>query len=573
MPNAPCLLDGQVGLGFLLMAGLLGDESFSNELSQLLKARNSVLLIESFEEDRVLEAIQAVVTNTELLRTPRQLHVYSVTEGLRKFGETKGQPQEPDVALKAALSISEPSVFVFFDLHHFLGSSGRPAQPSVIRSIRDAGHLFRSGDTVSTLIIVSPTITLPPDLEKTVTVLDFPLPDEKQLHEVLSAIIDANSGSERIVINLDESGREQLVKASLGLTRNEAENAFARAIVRDGILDASDVSVILEEKSQIVRKSGILEFIHNSGSIEDIGGLENLKKWLTKRNDSWLDVASDWGLPFPKGVLITGVPGCGKSLTAKCSASLWGLPLLRLDVGRVFAGLVGSSEANMRQALKMAEAVAPSILWMDEIEKGFGDSGSSGDSGTSSRVFGSFLTWMQEKEKPVFVIATANNIDKLPPEFLRKGRFDEIFFVDLPTDSERQIIWALHLKKRLNKENIAGSEIAVDEKLISDLSAMSEGFSGAEIEQAVIASLFDTFSERRPVKREDIEKSIRNTVPLSITQAEKIRSIRGWASTRAVAATAIEDSGDYGSSDPNEAEEKSKGDNVAGWRGGRKIEF
>jgi SpoVK/Ycf46/Vps4 family AAA+-type ATPase len=357
------------------------------------------------------------------------------------------------------------------------------------------------------------------------------------------------------------------------LTRNEAENAFARAIVRDGILDVSDVSVVLEEKSQIVRKSGILEFVHNSGSIDDIGGLENLKKWLTKRNDSWLDVAADWGLPFPKGVLITGVPGCGKSLTAKCSASLWGLPLLRLDVGRVFAGLVGSSEANMRQALKMAEAVAPSILWMDEIEKGFGDSGSSGDSGTSSRVFGSFLTWMQEKEKPVFVIATANNIDKLPPEFLRKGRFDEIFFVDLPTDSERQIIWTLHLKKRLAKDNTAGSVIKIDDQLVRDLSAISEGFSGAEIEQAVIASLFDAFGERRPVEREDIEKSIRNTVPLSITQAEKIRSIRGWASTRAVAATATEDSGEYGTSDPNKPEENSDGDNVAGWRGGRKIEF
>ena len=546
---------------------------FSNELSQLLKARNSVLLIESFEEDRVLEAIQEVVSNTELLRTPRQLHVYTITEGLRKFGETMGQPQEPDDALKTALSINEPSVFVFFDLHHFLGSSGRPAQPSVIRSIRDAGHLFRSGDTVSTLIIVSPTISLPPDLEKTVTVLDFPLPDEKQLHEVLNAIIDANSGSERIVIDLDESGREQLVKASLGLTRNEAENAFARAIVRDGILDVSDVSVVLEEKSQIVRKSGILEFVQNSGSIDEIGGLENLKKWLTKRNDSWLDVAADWGLPFPKGVLITGVPGCGKSLTAKCSASLWGLPLLRLDVGRVFAGLVGSSEANMRQALRMAEAVAPSILWMDEIEKGFGDSGSSNDSGTSSRVFGTFLTWMQEKEKPVFVIATANNIDKLPPEFLRKGRFDEIFFVDLPTDIERQTIWTLHLKKRLAKANTAGSVIKIDEPLVIALSAMSEGFSGAEIEQAVIASLFDAFGERRPVKREDIERSIRNTVPLSITQAEKIRSIRGWASTRAVAATATEDSGEYGTTDPSEPEEKSTSDNVAGWRGGRKIEF
>ena len=549
------------------------NDSFSSELSQLLKARNSVLLIESFEEDRVLEAIQDVVTDTELVRTPRQIYTYTVTNGLRKLGESKGQPQEPDLALKAALATKESSVFIFFDLHHYLGSSSRPAMPSVIRSIRDASNVFRSSGAVSTLIIVSPTITLPPDLEKTVTVLDFPLPDEKQLHEVLSAIIDANAGSERIVINLDESGREQLVKASLGLTRNEAENAFARAIVRDGILDASDVSVVLEEKSQVVRKSGILEFVHNHGSIEDIGGLENLKKWLTKRNDSWLDVAAEWGLPFPKGILITGVPGCGKSLTAKCSASLWGLPLLRLDVGRVFAGLVGSSEANMRAALKMAEAVAPSILWMDEIEKGFGDTSSSGDSGTSSRVFGSFLTWMQEKEKPVFVIATANNIEKLPPEFLRKGRFDEIFFVDLPTDTERKVIWQLHLRKRLSSENTAGSEIVIDEDLVNHLSELSEGFSGAEIEQAVIASLFDAFGERRPVKREDIERSVRNTVPLSITQAEKIRSIRGWASTRAVAATAPEDSGHYGNTDPEQPKEDSSSDDVSGWRGGRKIEF
>jgi SpoVK/Ycf46/Vps4 family AAA+-type ATPase len=242
-------------------------------------------------------------------------------------------------------------------------------------------------------------------------------------------------------------------------------------------------------------------------------------------------------------------------------------------VGRVFAGLVGSSEANMREALKMAEAVAPSILWMDEIEKGFGDTTSSGDSGTSSRVFGSFLTWMQEKEKPVFVIATANNIDKLPPEFLRKGRFDEIFFVDLPTNAERQTIWKLHLEKRLSKKNLAGSVIVIDETIVNKLSELSEGFSGAEIEQAVIASLFDAFGERRPVQFEDLERAVRNTVPLSITQAEKIKSIRGWASTRAVAATATEDSGDYGSTDPDLPAEKPSGDNVSGWRGGRKIEF
>ncbi len=558
------------------MGEKLTNGSFSNELAQLLKARNSVLLIESFEEDRVLEAIQAVITDAELLRTPRQLFVYSLTEGLKKYGETKGQIQKPDVALKAVLGMKEPSIFVFFDLHHYLGSAGRPADPAVIRSIRDASQAFRTTENLSTLVLVSPTIVLPPDLEKTVTVLDFPLPDEHQMHDALSAIIEANSGSDRITINLDENGREQLVKASLGLTRSEAENAFARAIVMDGVLDISDVAVVLEEKRQVIRKSGILEFVQNQGSIDDIGGLENLKKWLNKRNDSWLDVAAEWGLPFPKGVLITGVPGCGKSLTAKCSASLWGLPLLRLDVGRVFAGLVGSSESNMRGALRMAEAVAPSILWIDEIEKGFSDSGSSGDSGTSSRVFATFLTWMQEKNSPVFVIATANNIEKLPPEFLRKGRFDEIFFVDLPTGTERQLIWNLHLTKRLSKDKIVGSEIVVDNGLISDLSAISEGFSGAEIEQAVISSLFDAFGERRPLVRGDLERAVRNTVPLSITQAEKITAIRTWASTRAVAATSLEDSNTYGTSDPDapvSPVQSNEKDKVSGWRGGRKIEF
>lgn len=219
-------------------------------------------------------------------------------------------------------------------------------------------------------------------------------------------------------------GRERFAKAAAGLTLQEAENAFARAMVNDGVLDIRDVDVVHEEKRQTVRKSGLLEFVDGDVELADVGGLENLKRWLAKRDGSWLAIASQYGLPAPRGVLITGVPGCGKSLTAKAAAAAWGLPLLRLDIGRVFAGLVGSSEQNMRTAIRIAEATAPCVLWVDEIEKGF-TAGSGGDSGTSSRVFGTFLTWMQEKSKPVFVIATANDIERLPLELLRKGRLDE----------------------------------------------------------------------------------------------------------------------------------------------------
>jgi SpoVK/Ycf46/Vps4 family AAA+-type ATPase len=298
----------------------------------------------------------------------------------------------------------------------------------------------------------------------------------------------------------------------------------------------------------------------------DVGGLENLKKWLDKRNGSWLPEAQRWSIPAPKGVLITGIPGCGKSLTATCMATLWGLPLLRLDVGRVFSGLVGSSEQNMRGALKLAEAVSPSILWIDEIEKGFGSSGG-GDSGTSQRVFGTFLTWMQEKKNPVFVIATANKIDALPPEFLRKGRFDEIFFVDLPTKEERTHIWKIQLEKRLGGTSEASGDFDVDLGSLNALAEKSEGFSGAEIAEAVISACFEAFSERRRLNEKDLHRAIANTVPLSVTQAEQINAVRGWASKRAVAATSISAREEYSTSGSASA------DDVTSWRGGRQIDF
>ena len=552
--------------------------SFRQTFSELLKARHPVLLIESYEEDRVVEEIVAIAGDSQLVRTPRQVRVWSATSGLAAPGETgPAGTRSPQSALEEALRATEPTVFVMKDLHHYLGSDHRPADPILLRLLRDAAAAFQRSQHPACLILLSPALSLPTDVEKDVTIVDFPIPDAAQLRGVLDGMIEANKGRARIAMECSEDDLERLTKAALGLTLHEAENAFARAMVDRGSLSADDVTVVAEQKAQTIRKSGILEVVAASGSVDDIGGLENLKRWLAKRDGSWLDSAAAWGLPSPKGVLITGVPGCGKSLTAKCTASMWGLPLLRMDVGRVFAGLVGSSEQNMRTALRTAEAVAPVVLWIDEIEKGFaGMGGPSGDSGTSQRVFGTFLTWLQEKTKPVFVFATANNIERLPPEFLRKGRFDEIFFVDLPTDGERLPIWRVHLTKRLTSEG-AGGKLTVDDALLADLVGRSEGYSGAEIEQAVIAALYDAFAERRPLEHSDLVRAIETMVPLSVTQAEQIRALREWADVRAVAATAAEDRDDYEHPGPAPAGppagEAVPAEGVNRTRGGRTVDF
>lgn len=538
--------------------------AFEADLSDLIRARHSVILVESQEPKRVVDAVVKINTNGTI-KNPRQVMVYSLSKGLRAFNGPGEKAVLPEVALTQAAQASDPTIFVFFDVHYQLGAGGRPVEPGLVRALLDVAEAFKTGPVPHSLVIVAPGLPLPPELEKVVTVLDLPLPEPHEIDQVLESIIVANR--DNIVVDLDDEGRRRLVQAAQGLTLWEADNAFARALVHDRRLDANDVSLILQEKRQTIRKSGLLEFIPSQGDLDDIGGLDNLKKWLIKRDGSWLPAASDWQLPPPKGLLITGVPGCGKSLTAMCVSAQWGLPLLRLDVGRVFSGLVGSSEQNMRNALKLAEAVSPSILWIDEIEKGFGSVGGSGDSGTSQRVFGTFLTWMQEKAKPVFVMATANKIEALPPEFLRKGRFDEIFFVDLPTADERADIWALHLEKQLAAPSKAAGGLPLDDDTFKALAEVSEGFSGAEIAQAVISATFDAFSERRPVSREDLMTAVHNTVPLSVTQAEQIRAIRQWAETRAVAATAADARDTYGeSASPDPAD-------VSSWRGGRAIEF
>lgn len=444
------------------------------------------------------------------------------------------------------------------------GMKNRAPDYDLVRKLRDLVPDLKVSAVRKNIFFIAPEAIIPETLQKDITICDFPLPALEEIKKKLDSMLAQNKKVK--TETLTPEAKEKLCKAALGLTMQEAENAFALAMVNDGKVDENDINIIMDEKMQVIKKTGILEFVRTNFTIDDIGGLDNLKSWLLKRNNSWSEKAKKYSLPAPKGVLITGVPGCGKSLTAKAMSAIWKLPLLRLDLGKIFSGLVGSSEENMRRAIATAEAVAPSILWVDEIEKGLSGVNSGNDSGVSSRIFGQFLTWMQEKEAPVFVIATANNISNLPPELLRKGRFDEIFFVDIPTFNERIEIFKLHLKKRLKNKEIAG-EITIDNTLLQKLASMTEGFIGAEIEQVVISALYEAFFENRALTFNDLEKTIKNTVPLSTTQKEQILTLRAWANVRAVAATKKEDLTNYKEQHPQESKEVEK------TRGGRALDF
>ncbi|MBP1906556.1 SpoVK/Ycf46/Vps4 family AAA+-type ATPase [Paenibacillus turicensis] len=554
---------------------------FKTLISNLMRARFPFLYIPTWEEERALSVIQAVAEDEVLIKTVRKVFTWSLTSGLAEIGKKYNDDlKDPLKCLDFIERYDQPAIFILKDLHIYFGVGGRQPDPQIIRKIRDLLPFLKQSINPKNVIIVSPTLTIPTELQKEITIVDFDLPTFSELKTILSEMIEANKASGRILIELTDLEEEKLAKAALGLTLHEAENAFARAMVDDGKLNIKDVEVILEEKRQIIKKSEILEFIKSDLNINDVGGLENLKRWLMKRNKSWLDSAQEYGLPSPRGVLITGVPGCGKSLVAKSISAMWQLPLLRLDMGKIFSGIVGSSEENMRKAIKTVEAVSPSILWIDEIEKGFSGTTQAGDSGTSSRIFGTFLTWMQEKTKPVFVVATANNIHSLPAEMLRKGRFDEIFFVDLPTKKERVEIFRLHMNKRLNSPKARG-HFQIDENILYQLAELTEGYAGAEIEQIVITALFEAFSEDRAITQEDFIKAIHTTVPLSVTQAEQIQGIREWANVRAVAATLKEDRLEYSLPvvdpilpPPQAPESKSpEHDDVLLSRGGRAVDF
>lgn len=540
----------------------------SKKLSHLLRARFPYIYISTYEEDRATKFIKTIATSESQIKYPREVFVWTQAAGLKSDKKAINDTSSPQKLIDYIEKYEKDSIFILYDFHVFFGNRQRPADAQIVRALRDLIPALKTSSVRKNIIFISPELNIPESLQKDVVIYDFPLPNLEDIKKRLDKMIAANSKIN--VTTLEEEDKDKLCKAALGLTMQEAENAFALAMVNDGKLDISDLPVILSEKMQVIRKTGMLEYVQSDYSISDIGGLDNLKKWLLKRNNSWSEKAKKYCIPAPKGVLVTGVPGCGKSLTAKAMSSIWQLPLLRLDLGKIFSGLVGSSEENMRKAIATVEAVAPAILWVDEIEKGLNGVSSSNDSGVSSRIFGTLLTWMQEKTAPVFVIATANNISKLPPELLRKGRFDEIFFVDIPTLNERKDIFKVHLKRHLKDKEVCANVKPNDSKMIDKLAEMTEGFIGSEIEQVVIAALCDAFFENRALEFTDFEKAIENTVPLSKTQKEEILAIRQWANVRAVSASSKESVAEYNASDDDKPADET---DITAARGGRRLDI
>ena len=494
----------------------------TDELEMLIRSRYPVINIISFEEQRVLRHLHAIAE-----RRNKKIYTWSFNTGIVPSGLTDqsskkvdAATKDPLLALDRVIANLEPAIFVFYDFHPFMNNRNF----SVIRRLRETAAALKN--SYKTLIIITPAMCLSEDLTKDVTVIDYPLPDVEVIGEMLDQIIEEVAGNPQITIDLDHDSRSLLLHAARGLTLNEAENVFARALVLHSGLSAASIPVVLEEKRQIIRKSGILEYYEALDDFERIGGLELLKDWLAKRSMAFSDHARDFGLPTPKGALFIGIQGCGKSLCAKAVSAAWKMPLLRFDAGRLFESALGSTEANLRRSLQTAESVSPCILWIDEIEKAFGNGGASAntDGGTSTRIFGTLLTWLAEKTAPVFVIATANNIAKLPPELLRKGRFDEIFFVDLPSTREREAIFRLKIAARGRDPehfDIAGLALA------------SDGFSGAEIEEAVTSALYDSYYAGHDLAQEELLQAIQATVPLSRTLGEEITRLREWCSGRA----------------------------------------
>ncbi len=503
--------------------------SFDAELELLVRARYPVLYIVTGEELRALDLLGEVAR-----RRNKKLHEWSCSAGLVPAGTNiqsrkpaNPATRDPLVALDHVLELVDPALFVFKDLHAFLNRS----QPAVVRRLKDiALHLKHS---LKTLVILSPVLDIPPELEKEITVLHLPLPDTAELGALLDQIVGELQARREVAVDLDEAGRARLLQAASGLSLAEAENVFARIIVQDGRLSGDDVNAVFAEKRQIVRKSGLLEYCAHEEHFGRVGGLGLLKDWLTKRGAAFTPEARAFGLPVPRGVLLLGVQGCGKSLCAKAVSALWQLPLLRFDMGRMFAGLVGSSEENMRRAIALAEGIAPAVLWVDEIDKAFAGTHGSGssDGGTAARVLGTFLTWLSEKTAPVFVVATANEISNLPPELLRKGRLDEIFFVDLPAPGERREILRVHVARR--GRNPDHYDVAV-------LAEAAVDFSGAELEEAINSALYDAYHAGTEVTTDHILASIQSTVPLARTMDEQIRRLRHWAEGRARRASAAD---------------------------------
>ena len=482
------------------------------QIQNYIRAGYPGIYLVSHEEQRVEAELKAVAAALKY-----KLYAWSATEGLVDTADGNiRQANDPMEAIVAVADLPESSIVLLRDLHLFL----QDANPVLIRALKD--ELVRCKTKGKCLIVLGCRQVLPPELEREFVVLDFSLPGKDQLGVVLDGIC----GSAKLK-KLAGPERDQVLDAATGMTSTEAENAYALAVIETKKVDAT---VVAREKAATVKKNGLLEVVAVRESLNDIGGLDVLKDWLRKRRDAFSERAQQYGLPSPKGLLIVGIPGTGKSLTAKATASVFGRPLLKLDAGKLYGSLVGQSESNLRSVIQVAEAIAPCILWLDEIEKGLAGSKSSGstDGGTSSRVFGAFISWMQEKKAPVFVVATANDVTQLPPELLRKGRWDDMMFVDLPNQTEREAIWGIQIAKYGRKPERFD---------VPALARAADGFTGAEIEQAVIDALYMAFADGREPGMVDLSLALDTSVPLSKLMAEQIGGLRKWAVGRCRMAT------------------------------------
>jgi hypothetical protein len=490
-----------------------------DELRLLVNSRHPILVVETSEEGRVEQLAAQVAAELDV-----PFFVWSVTQGLLRKGTDQPiyDTEDPAKALANMALMRGDGLYLLRDFVRYL------EDPKILRRLRELAISFR--DARRSILLSSPIIKLPPELEDEAVEFRLSLPDTPQLLQVVQRTIAEVGGQLRLKVELDQAGLRQLAQNLAGLTLDEARRTLSKCIHARGRVDARLVGEVLEAKRASIRHEGVLEYLSAENNFRDIAGLASLKEWLRRRRGAFTPEGQKFGLEPPKGILITGVQGCGKSLCAKAVAGEWNTQLARLDAGSLYDKFIGESEKRLRKALELAEQLAPIVLWVDEIEKGFAATGASADvdAGLTQRILATFLTWLQDRKAGVFLVATSNNISALPPELLRKGRFDEIFFVDLPDVDARAELFGIHLKRR-------GREPA--EFDLRALAAAGEGFSGAEIEQAVVSGLYAAFSRnQQKLNTEILLEELRSTRPLSVTRAEDIATLRAWARDRAVPA-------------------------------------
>jgi SpoVK/Ycf46/Vps4 family AAA+-type ATPase len=492
-------------------------QSLRSNLKDMVLARTSLLYLLT-DEDRRMEA--EIRSLGSAFKPPFRVYIWSCTTGVTLNDESVIPNPSLMEALDWFMGIEESAFLIINDIHVFLKDN-----PPVLRKLKDTAKRIDAG--YKTVFMISPVLEIPPEIAHDVVLLDVPLPSVDDVEKLLHQVISREKTRDSLITSLTDDMVDQCTRAGAGLSSQQIIQAFRKTFSGKKAVTSKELEILFEEKRQIVRKSGLLELVQLEMNFDDLGGFGNFKKWLMQREDIFTKRAREYGLAFPKGVLLMGISGCGKSLCVKAISAFWNLPLLRLDMGRVYDGIEGTPEECLRKVIKTSEATAPCVLWIDEIEAGIANASQKSLGGSASRILATFLTWMQEKTSPVFIGATANNIELLPPEILRKGRFDELFFVELPDDEERAEIIRIHLSRK---------QVPLEKFDYPPLVKATEGFNGAEIEQGVLAALFRAFTQKRDVNHNDLFIALESIVPLSITMKEQIKKLERWAHNRAVRA-------------------------------------